>query len=283
MTAYHNTRSAGAPLPSADHFLPLASAHLRYRDTGRGAAVLFIHGWTLDLDMWKPQVAGLADTFRVLRLDRRGFGLSSGRPSIAADVADLQALLHHLGLGRVALVGMSQGARVALRLAQQAPEMVSCLVLDGPPDMSTVSTASDDDVPQARYRALLRTRGIGAVRQEWARHPLVQLQTSDPRMRTLLAAMIARYPGNDLREAGAQPDEPVRAEPLESMHVPTLVVTGELDLAARQLAADALAHRLPAAQRARIAAAGHLPNLDNPQAYNSLLREFIARQQPPTD
>jgi len=274
MTACTKTRSAGAHLASADHFLPFAGAHLRYRDAGRGPAVLFIHGWTLDLDMWNPQVVALADTCRVVRLDRRGFGLSSGRPSVAADVADLQALLQHLGLERVALVGMSQGARVALQLARLAPESISSLVLDGPPDVGAApAPGGDDDVPLERYRALLRTRGMGAVRQEWARHPLVQLRTGDPGMHALLDAMIARYPGLDLREAGGPP----QGHDFESVHMPVLVLTGELDLASRQLAADSLARRLPGAERARIAAAGHLPNLDNPQAYNSLLREFLAR------
>lgn len=46
--------------------LPVAGALLRYRDRGCGAAVLLIHGWTFDLEMWEPQVAGLEDSFRLL-------------------------------------------------------------------------------------------------------------------------------------------------------------------------------------------------------------------------
>jgi len=278
MHAVTNTLSAGSSAQSIDRYLRVEGAHLRYRDEGRGPAVLCIHGWTLDLDMWEPQVAGLAADCRIVRLDRRGFGLSSGRPSLANDVADVQALLHALGLQRVAIVGMSQGARVALRLALLAPDRVSCLVLDGPPDVDAASPASaDDDVPLARYRALLRTRGIGAVRQEWARHPLMQLHSDAAAMRALLDRMIARYPGLDLREAGMEPDADTTAQAIESIHSPVLVLTGQLDLASRQLAADSLASRLPAAERARVGAAGHLPNLDNPQAYNSLLRGFLAR------
>jgi pimeloyl-ACP methyl ester carboxylesterase len=278
MHAGTNTRSADSPMQSSDQYLRVEGARLRYRDEGRGPAVLCIHGWTLDLDMWEPQVAALATAFRIVRLDRRGFGMSSGRPSLASDVADVQALLRQLGLQRAALVGMSQGARVALRLARVAPDCVSCLVLDGPPDEDAASAASaDDDVPLARYRALLRTRGVGAVRQEWARHPLMRLQTRDAAMRALLDRMIARYPGLDLREAGMEPDGHATGQASESIRMPALVLTGQLDLASRQLAADSLAYRLPAAERVVVGAAGHLPNLDNPQAYNSLLREFLAR------
>jgi 3-oxoadipate enol-lactonase len=103
--------------PDQDLYLWVEGTRLRYRDAGSGPAVLLIHGWTLDLDMWEPQVEALADSFRVIRLDRRGFGLSSGRPALTDDVADVQALCRHLALKHVSVVGMSQGARVAARLA----------------------------------------------------------------------------------------------------------------------------------------------------------------------
>ncbi|MGH8327277.1 MAG: alpha/beta fold hydrolase, partial [Steroidobacteraceae bacterium] len=83
---------------SPDRYLPVTGALLRYREEGRGAPVLLIHGWTLDLDMWEPQVAGLGGSFRLVRFDRRGFGLSSGRASLASDVQDALAVCDHLQL-----------------------------------------------------------------------------------------------------------------------------------------------------------------------------------------
>ncbi|MDE2264080.1 MAG: alpha/beta fold hydrolase, partial [Gammaproteobacteria bacterium] len=99
------------PLPaSPDLYLRAPSALLRYRDEGRGPAVLLIHGWTLDLDMWEPQAAELGGSFRIIRFDRRGFGLSSGNASLGADVQDALSLCDELRIGRLACVGMSQGA-----------------------------------------------------------------------------------------------------------------------------------------------------------------------------
>jgi len=66
--------------------LQVPGARLRYRDEGSGRAVVFVHGWTLDLDVWEPQLP-LAAELRVVRYDRRGFGLSSGDPSLAHDVS----------------------------------------------------------------------------------------------------------------------------------------------------------------------------------------------------
>ena len=263
---------------SPDHFLPVPGALLRYRDEGRGPAVLLIHGWTLDLDMWEPQVAQLAGTFRLIRLDRRGFGLSSGSPSLAADAQDALRLCDRLQLDRLACLGMSQGARVALQLCRIAPERISCVVLDGPPSGLGDDAADDgEDVPLAEYRSLLAGGDIETFRRRWASHPLTQLESQSPRSRELLERMTARYSGNDLLQdppaAGDHWDRAITA----SLHTPALIITGEHDLPARVRAADALAAALALGERARIPAARHLPNLDNPSSYNSVLRAFLER------
>jgi pimeloyl-ACP methyl ester carboxylesterase len=276
VTAIADPPPAASAGHAADRFFSGGGVRLRYRDEGRGPAVVLVHGWTLDLDMWNPQVVALRDAFRIVRLDRRGFGLSSGRSSPDCDVADLEALCRHLALGRVALVGMSQGARAVLGFAAAAPTRVACLVLDGAPDVDGESIA-DDDVPVAHYRALVRARGIDVFRREWAAHPLAQLQTRNPAMRTLLRTMIGRYPGTDLLEYPPSADAVRDSLRLEFMTAPALLITGDHDLASRVNAADALAQRLPHAERAGIEGAGHLPNLDNPDAYNKLVRSFLGR------
>jgi len=265
------------PTHAADQFVVANGIRLRFRDEGRGPAVLLVHGWTLDLEMWDPQVSALRDSFRLVRLDRRGHGLSRGIPAPERDSEDLAALCKHLGLRRVALLGMSQGVRGVLGLACAAPEQVDALILDGPPPLDAVS---DPEVPLERYAALVRTRGIEAIREEWARHPLMQLRTRNPKTRALLAAMIARYPGEDLRravsrgEAGARP-------PLESLSSPTLVLSGAYDLASRKRSAWQLTTRLSHAELAEIPGAGHMPNLDRPDTYSRLYREFLTHHCPP--
>src|SRR3954468_19020555 len=114
--------------------LEISGARLRYRDEGAGHAVVFVHGWTLDLEVWEPQ-APLAAELRVVRFDRRGFGLLSGEPSLAADVTDLAAVLQALQIESPLLVGMSQGARVVLEFAARHLHAASGLVLDGPPPL----------------------------------------------------------------------------------------------------------------------------------------------------
>lgn len=264
-TAPHHTASP-------DRYLSVGGTRLRYRDEGQGPALLLVHGWTLDLEMWQAQVAAWRDVFRIVRLDRRGHGLSGARTEPGGDAADLLALCRHLGLERVALLGMSQGVRAALAVAAAAPAGVAALILDGPPELA--HSSPEDDVPLARYRALLRAQGIEALRREWARHPLVQLQHPDAASHAQLASMIGRYRGEDLHLAGEAEAAAVR---LESLDMPTLVLSGEHDLAGRVRAADRLCARLPRGERAVIARAGHLASLDNPRDYNDRCRAFLMR------
>lgn len=275
MLASAGQTSCGATTHLPDRFLAVDGARLRYRDEGHGPAVLLLHGWTLDLDMWAPQVAALRGSFRLVRLDRRGFGLSSGRASLMSDVSDIESIGRHLRLDHISLIGMSQGARAALQFAANAAIRVACIVLDGPPEMDQ-DMGAEDDVPIAYYRELVRTQGIRAFRREWALNPLVQLRTANSGSHELLDAMLERYSGADLLDAPDRFGRSPESVPLASIVTPVLVLSGEHDLPARLNAAIRLAETLPHAERAVIPDAGHLPSLDNPDTYNRLTSAFIA-------
>src|SRR5690349_12354458 len=118
---------------NADQYLERAGARLRWRLCGKGPAVVLLHGWALDLECWDPVAALLSAQFAVLRFDRCGFGMSPGQPDIHRNVPDLTALLDAAAIERAVLVGMSQGARLAIHFALQLPARVRGMVLDGAP------------------------------------------------------------------------------------------------------------------------------------------------------
>ncbi|HEY7641575.1 MAG TPA: alpha/beta hydrolase [Steroidobacteraceae bacterium] len=257
-----------------NRFIEVRGARLRVRTAGEGPAVLLVHGWALDLDMWTPQFAALAGRYRLIAFDRRGFGLSSGTPGIDDDLADIEQLLATLDVEHVSVVGMSQGARVALRWAIARPARTTSLVLDGPPrDLQSVGPAQGE-ITLAAYRALVRSQGIEAFRREWLAHPLMQLRAHDPRTRALLREMVDRYPGHDLLADTAPPI--VRIDDLDRLDVPVLIVNGEYDSDTRIGAGAELARTLPHARVAVIPGAGHLSNLDNPGAYNKAISEHVS-------
>lgn len=265
---------------AADRQLSVPGARLRYRDEGAGVALVFVHGWTLDLGMWEPQAA-LAARMRVVRYDRRGFGLSSGQPSLDDDITDLHTLLATLGVVRPLLVGMSQGARVVLEFAARHPGLARGLVLDGPPPVAEPDAlAVDGDLPMSAFRETARREGLPAFRARWSAHPFTRLVTEDSRTHALLAEILERYPGHDLTGPSAPPREFLASRRLASIHVPTLIINGALDVGRRLDAGRRLQAALRDADHVLLDHAAHLPNLDAPDEYNQLVSEFASRLMP---
>src|SRR5512136_139975 len=116
--------------------MPFASVNginLYYESTGVGdPALLFIHGWTADHTDWDLQVKPLASHHRVITVDLRGHGKSSGNTTngtIEEFAGDVSTLMKSLDLSRVVLIGHSMGCRVALATCQQNPKSVAGVVL----------------------------------------------------------------------------------------------------------------------------------------------------------
>lgn len=105
---------------------------------------------------------------------------------------------------------------------------------------------------RSEYAALVRSRGIEAFRREWAHHPSMELRSGNPDMRALLAAMIERYPGNDLKSQATRAERAAARIRLEAIAAPALILSGEYDLPGRRQAAQQLAARLPDAELAVI-------------------------------
>ena len=258
-----------------DRYFEIAGAKLRYRDSGVGPAVVLVHGWTLDLEVWGPQALNLTDAYRVIRMDRRSYGLSGGRPSLQDDVNDMVELLRRLEVQRFALVGMSQGARIVLKLTDLNPQRVTALILDGPPFIEAAPPGMPPEIPYDQYRAIAVTKGMPVFRREWRKHALTRLQTQNPEMRELLDAMLERYRGSDLTDSGPPQAFPIDLQKIERSAVPTLILSGEFDLPTRQQSAQWLAEHLTGSIRQEIPNAGHLSGLDNPDAYNRAVKDFL--------
>jgi len=265
---------AAATRQGSDRYIEVAGIRLRFRDEGRGPALILLHGWTFDLEMWDPQVAALRDEFRLVRIDRRGHGLSGGVADSVQDAADIATLCSHLSLTSVALLGMSQGARAALRFASRKPRQVTALILDGPPNLD--KQAIDEEVPMQHFRELVRNGGLAAFRREWSNHALVQLCTEAAPLQRQVHAMIARYPGRELLDPAAAGSLAAQLA-LHLIRTPTLVLSGAYDLPSRLQSARNLCAQLPAAEHVVLPDAGHLINLDQPALYSKLCRAFLMR------
>jgi pimeloyl-ACP methyl ester carboxylesterase len=245
--------------------VPVAGGALAVELCGAGPTLLLLHGWSLDRTSWSPQKA-LADRFRLILPDRRGFGHSTAPPDIASEPADLLQLCDRLGLERPVLVGMSQGGRVALEFALRHPERVAGLVLQGAPVNGFLpSPNGGDSVPIDLYRQLVREGRIEEMKALWRDHPLMRGAHADE--------LLAGYDGRDLL-APTSLAMPL-AGALGEIEAPALVVTGEHETAWLRLVGDAIAYGLPNAHRAHLPGS-HLCNISDPEPYNALVASFAA-------
>lgn len=242
---------------------------IRIETLGSGPPLLLLHGWTLDRRMWLPQVHVLAKRHRVIAIDRRGFGQSSAPPDLSQESADLLAITDTLGLDRFALLGMSQGARVALAFAVQHPQRLSALIVQGAP-LSGVP-GGDDDLPVNQMAVLAIAGELPTLRYLWRHHPLMQVNGLPAN--AIVDHIVADYAARDL----AGPAHPLDISETDLAHIaaPALVITGANEPAWRHRVAGVIARAL-GAERLDIADAGHLANLDQPDAYNPALIGFLA-------
>jgi len=253
----------------ADRYLEHDGARLHCRLEGlrsaSGPVLVLIHGWALSLEYWDVVLPGLAPRRTVLRYDRRGFGLTRGPYDPGKSCGDLLALLDAARIDSAVLVGMSQGARVAIHAAIRAPQRVAGLVLDGAPWFE-----DETELPVARYRQVRDSAGVFAMRDAILEHPLMQPVHPDPAQRLLLSTCVDHYRGADLDGHWT----PVPDPDLRAIRQPTLIINGSQDSDARLSAGRKLCDAIPRAVRQELPGAGHLAALDNPGEWVSAVLGF---------
>lgn len=241
---------------------------------GDGPPVLLVHAGVADRRMWNPIMEPLAESFRVVRADLRGFGASPQPGERYADADDLDALLAHLGMDEVAVVGASFGGRVAMELAISHPTRVSSLVLLAPAYRGVDADAELEAFGEAEDALLEADDLDGAVALNVTTFlgPEASPQTAD-----FLAAMQRRAFEVQIAADAADPapeQARVEVDPAR-IHVPTVIVSGARDLAHFRTVAATLAGAIEGSEHVELDWAGHLPSLERPAAIVPLLLDVL--------
>ncbi|MBL8348882.1 MAG: alpha/beta fold hydrolase [Burkholderiaceae bacterium] len=255
-------------------------AHLRWSPAAGAPArppVLLLHGIGGGREAWGQAGSGtgraLADAgFSVLALDFPGYGLS---PAIAPfDLAGLArsviALIDWVGAGPAVLVGHSMGGMVAQELAALAPGRIAGLVL--------ASTSPAFGKPGGDWqRGFLQSRfapldaGLGMAGLAARLVPAMVAPGTAAAAVATAQALMAGVPEATYRAAVTALVEFDRRANLPAVRVPTLVITGEHDATAPPEVSRRMAERIPGAACRIVPGAGHLLNLEQPQAFNAAL------------
>jgi pimeloyl-ACP methyl ester carboxylesterase len=226
--------------------------------------------------MWQAQVELLRGARRVVVYDLRAHGRSPAATEPYSAVDDLHVLMDELAVRRADLIGLSNGARVALDFALTHPGRVRSLVLAAPGVSVYVNRAALPWLVPVLNAA--RSGDVLRAAELWAATPLMRIAGDS------LAAVRVLHMSRDNRSLwgyAANPERPLSAPALERLHeinVPVLVVAGEHDLPELRQLAETVAGRIPGARLRVITGAGHLVNLAAPAEFNATIAAFLIEQ-----
>ena len=239
--------------------------------------VALSHSLAANLHLWDAQAAALADRYRVLRYDIRGHGGSAvpeGPYTLEQMADDLHGLLGALGIARTHFVGLSMGGLIGMMMALRFPATIQSLVL-----ADTTASYGPERKPMWDDRIrVAESAGIDGVLDRtmdaWFTAPF-RAQRPDvvARIRAMLAptspvgyvAAIQAIGYGDLRED------------IRAIRCPTLVLVGEEDRGTDITMARAMHERIAGSELAVIPEAAHCSCVENPEAFNRALLDFLGR------
>jgi pimeloyl-ACP methyl ester carboxylesterase len=253
-------------------------------DLGDGRLCVFLHGIGGGRVSWRNQLGAAGRHVRSVALDLRGYGDSTLGPvqSTVDDYCeDILRIADVLGAKRLVLVGLSYGAWIATSFAMRHPQMLDGLVLSG--GCTGMSEAGPDERESFRVSREVPLNA-GQVPADFAPAVVKVLAGPDApdRVRAELLASMAAIPAPTYRDALVCFTNPCETFDFARLTMPVLLMTGAHDRLAPPAEIRAVAGRIwdsarrPDLRFEVIADAGHVCNVEQPQAYNALLCSFLA-------
>jgi 3-oxoadipate enol-lactonase len=241
-----------------------------YEVVGSGEPIVFVHGFTLDHTMWQPQVDFFSKSHQVIAYDARGFGKSSLPERPYDHAADLHALLGRLCIEQVHIAGLSMGGRIAINFALAYPDAVQSLTL--------MDSALEGYKNEVDWNVHAKEEGLEKAKENWLNHDLFTSAQKRPEVAGALRSMVERYSG--WHWLHHDPHSPAITQAHDHLHEitkPTLIVVGEGDITYYHKIANVLATGIHGARQMIVPGAGHMVNMEAPDAINKLLAKFIAK------
>ena len=253
----------------------LVGSKIHYLDTGSGKdVVVLLHAFPLHSGMWSRQVAALSPRFRVIAADYPGLGKSPPRPepsTMDALAEQVLGLLGSIRVDRAVVVGLSMGGYLAFEIYRQRPGLFRGLVLcDTRPGADSPEGAAGRET----FAKNALEKGLHWVADEMT-PKLLRPQPDAAAVREVRHLIGEGTPAGVAAAQRGMARRPDSTPTLATIACPTLVVVGEEDAATPPAEAEKLAAAVKGARLVRIAAAGHLSNLENSAAFDAALTGFV--------
>jgi pimeloyl-ACP methyl ester carboxylesterase len=247
-------------------YLSNEGAEIYFEDNrNSGPAILLSHGFGASTAMWEGQVAAFGDSYRMVRWDMRGHGRTRCSDDLALysqdlTVSDMAGLLDHLGIDKAVIGGHSLGGFLSLAFYVAHPQRVRALVLQGcgPGYRSDSARVAWNERAEDRARTL-EEGGLSAL--GGASEVGVSEQGSAAGLALAARGILSQV---DARVIDALP----------GIDVPTLIVIGDGD-SPYLAGSEYMAARIPGAVHVLVPDAGHGVNIDQPEAVNRALGQFL--------
>ena len=252
---------------------------ISYDNAGSGQPLVLLHAFPLYHEMWRDQIREFAPNYQVIAPDARGFGESSqfkSEPSLQIVARDVAALLDELNIAQpIILCGLSMGGYTALEFARQFPDLLAGLIL-----CDTRADADGDEAKKARDEMIeFAQHHSGKEVAEKMLPKLVGAATRQhnlavaARVRELAMELTGHNAANMLMALRNRRDS---TDLLSEIKVPTLVVGGTEDETCSPEIMAHMAAQIHGARHETIRDAGHLSNLEAPESFNAVLREWLS-------
>jgi pimeloyl-ACP methyl ester carboxylesterase len=262
---------------------------LEVRDTGRGPALLLVHGFGGAKEDFADHVDALAARYRVVVFDHRGHGESDGPDEVAAYSLDRLAddtiqVADALGIDRFRLLGHSMGGMVARRLLLVHPERIEALVLmdtsPGPVpgiDRDLVDLGASIAIEHGKDTLKPLLDEAAALETPSYQRLLLDRPGYQEFVDYKWAALSGVMWGAIARDIVHQPDQLTR---LAEVACPTLVIVGEEDEPFLEVS-KVMAATIPDARLVVVPDAGHSPQFENPTVWFAALDAFLSEVDAP--
>lgn len=258
---------------------------LAYEISGTGEVPLvMVHGSWIGRRQWDAIVPQFPDDFRIVTYDRRGHSESerpNGQCSIRANVADLAALIEHLGLAPAWVAGNSFGGSITLRLAGERPDLLQGITAHEPPlfslikdDTTWAQLAEKDAQTDAEVAERIASGDHAGAAEQFveANAPGLWIEFPPDTKRE----MIGNAPS--FREEANDPDfSAFDLEWIRRFPRPALLTIGDQSPPQFAPVITELARALPSVDVNKFAETGHVPHMEHPEAYVEAITAFIRK------